>query len=171
MQDRSSCLSGAAHASHLADGRAAVGRSCWYGICSPGKHWLCLYSAVAQSWFSQRLDCSDGDPGPVRALWPRGLDWYSWCCVVPRECAKSLSHYPSRDPDLPLRLPLAWSLGWAAIHRVHCCPARHSYLGNIADTRNNRHCHPLCLVPAGGDPANTADYIDTSIGFSRVKLG
>src|SRR5437660_10864442 len=169
MQDRGSGLAGAADTSHLADGRAAVGRSCWYGICSPGKHWLCLYGVAAQSWFYQCFDNRDSDPRPVRAVWPRGLDRHSWCCVVPRECAKSLSHYPSRDPDLPLRLCLAWSLGWDAIHRVRCCPAGHSYLDNIADTRHNRHCHPLCLVSAGDDPANAAASIGTSIGLSSVK--
>src|SRR6266571_3230047 len=76
-------LPGAAHASHLANGRAAVGRSCWHGICSPGKHWLCLYGIAAQPWFCQRLDCSDSDPGPICTVWPRGLDGHSWRRVVP----------------------------------------------------------------------------------------
>src|SRR6266699_721097 len=170
MQDRSSGPPGAAHASHLANGRAAVGRSCWHGICSPGKHWLCLYGIAAQPWFCQRLDCSDGDPGPICTVWPRGLDGHSWRRVVPRECARSLSHYPSRDPDLPLRLSLAWSLGWAAIHRVHYCPAGLSYLSDIAATRHNRHCHPHCLVSARGDPVNAAATIGTSIGISCLAL-
>src|SRR5215472_9059977 len=170
MQDRGSGPSGAAHASHLADGRAAVGRSCWHGICSPGKHRLCLYGIAAQPWYCRRLDCSDGHPRPVRTIWPRGLDWHSWRCVVPRECTKSLSHYPSCDPDLPLRLSLAWSLGWAAIHRVHCCPTRHSYLGNIAATGHNRHCHTLCLVPARDDPANAAANIGASISAADNEV-
>src|SRR5262249_48107313 len=119
-----------------------------------------------QPWYCRRLDCSDGHPRPVRTIWPRGLDRHSGRCVVPRECARSLSHYPSCDHHLPLRLSVTWSLGWAAIHPVRCCPAWHSYLANLSASRHHRSCHTLCLVPARNDPANAAANIGTSIGIS-----
>ncbi len=48
MQDCSSDLSSAKDASQLADGWVVVGRSGWHGICSPGKHRLCLYGVSTQ---------------------------------------------------------------------------------------------------------------------------
>src|SRR5258707_1027997 len=154
MQYRSGGLSGAGDGSHLANGRTAVGRSRWHGICSAGKHWLCFYNVDTQPWFCQCLDRRDFDPRPARAVWSRDLDWHSWCCVVPRECTTPLSHYRYLDPDLPLRLRLAWSLGWAASDRVRYRPTRHSYFGNNVGDRPDRHCHVLYLVPAGADPGN-----------------
>src|SRR6266702_3612467 len=93
MQDCSGDLSGAKDASQLADGWVVVGRSGWHGICSPGKHRLCLYGISTQQWSCQCLTYRDSASGPTRTVWPWGLDRHSWCSVVPRECATPLSHY------------------------------------------------------------------------------
>jgi hypothetical protein len=167
MQDRGGGLSGTADDSHLADGRAAVGRSGWHGICSPGKYRLCLYGVAAQPWSYKRFDRCDSDPGSARAVWPRSLDRYSWCCVVPTKCTTPLSHHWSGDPDLPLRLPLAWSLGWVSIHCVPYRPTRHSSLSDHADNRCDRPCHALFFVSAVDDPTNAEANIDISIGLQR----
>src|SRR5947207_8886226 len=61
MQDCSGDLPGAKDASQLADGWVVVGRSGWHGICSPGKHRLCLYGVSTQQWScrkSTRLNSS-----------------------------------------------------------------------------------------------------------------
>src|SRR5947207_1987569 len=170
MQDCSGDLPGAKDASQLADGWVVVGRSGWHGICSPGKHRLCLYGVSTQQWSCRCLAYSDSASGPTRTVWPWGLDRHSWCSVVPRECATPLSHHRPGDSNLSLRFLPAWSLGWAAGHLVPCHPAWPSHPGDIADHRRDWPGYPVCLVPEGDDAAHTTVNVDIAISFCSSSL-